>query len=74
MLYISTHFWVLSTPKAGQNLHFQQKKSEKMRKKQEICSKIHQKTVFLVCIKTLVDCFIPPKIRKTYILYYFTAF
>ena len=29
LLYISTSFWVLRTPKAGRNLRFQQKKLKK---------------------------------------------
>ena len=37
------------------------KKSWKNEKKQEICCKIHQKYVFWVCTRTLVYCFIPPK-------------
>ena len=45
LLYISTSVWVLHTPKAGWNSHFQHFCAKKV-KKQEICSKILKKHVF----------------------------
>ena len=45
MLYISTSVWVLRTPNAGRNSHFQHF-SAKSLKKQDICSKFLQKTCF----------------------------
>ena len=39
LLYISTSVWVLRTPNAGQNGHFQRFLCKKPKKKQEICSK-----------------------------------
>ena len=51
-----------STPSAGGNLHFQQKKL-KMRKKEEICIKIYPKHVFLSLHHMLVKGFIPRKNR-----------
>ena len=46
LLYILTSVWVLRTPNAGRNSHFQRFCCKKL-KKQEICSKFLQKTVFL---------------------------
>ena len=51
-----------STPNAGGNLHFQQKKL-KMRKKEKICIKIYPKHVFLSLHHMLVKGFIPRKNR-----------
>ena len=45
VLYISTSVWVLRTPNANQNSHFQ-RFSAKKQKKQEFCSKFLQKTRF----------------------------
>ena len=47
LLYISTSVWVLRTPNAGRNSHFQCFLRKKAKKRQEICSKILQKTRFL---------------------------
>ena len=47
VLYISTSVWMLRTPKAGLNSHFQHfaaKNLKKTLKRQEICSKFQQKT------------------------------
>ena len=52
LLFISTSIWVLRTPNAGQNLHFNifhAKNLKKNAKKQQICSKVLQKkTGFLI--------------------------
>ena len=47
MLYILTSVWVLRTLNAGQKSHFKGFQWQKAKKKQEICSKFLQKTVFL---------------------------
>ena len=47
LLYILTSVWVLCTPNAGWNCHFQHFFVLKSWKKQEICSKTLQKTRFL---------------------------
>ena len=47
LLYILTSIWVLGTPKAIQNSHFQHFFVIQSKKKQKICSKILQKTNFL---------------------------
>ena len=60
LLYISTSVWVLCTPNAGQNSHFQRFCGKKLKK--ERCSKILQKTRFFkFAPETLVNCFIPKK-------------
>ena len=43
MLYILTSIWVLRTPNAGRNRHFQHFSAKKLKKKQKICSKFQQK-------------------------------
>ena len=64
MMYISTFVWVLHTPNAGGNSHFQHilcKKAEKMQKK--LPQNLAKKLFFKVCTKALVDFFIPNFIR-----------
>ena len=61
LLCILTSAWVLRTPNAGKNGHFQRffcKKAIKARNLQQIFAK---NSFFWVCTQTLVDCFIPKK-------------
>ena len=63
LLYILVSVWVLRTPNAGRNSHFQRflcKKPKKARILQQISAK---NRVFLHFTKTLVDCFTPKKVE-----------
>ena len=65
LLYILTSVWVLRTPNAGWNLHFQHfcaKKLKKYKKSNKFNAKFRKK-FFFICTKTLVECFIPRSSR-----------
>ena len=60
LLYISTSVWVLGTPNAGRNSHFQHK-AEKTQKNDKLGVKFSIQTFFWASTQTLVDSFIPRK-------------
>ena len=58
MLYISTSVWVLRTPNAGRNSHFQRFLLQKTLKKAKNMHQIStKKQVFWICTRTLVEIY-----------------